>query len=108
MLNKSIKIQNFSSIKKNKKNKKFFLRLLRNLIKSDNEIISSMKKTYRDSYNNKLILNLKKFKNINLIGMGGSVLGAKAIYHFLNTKKTMGFAIRRASGALPDDGPGEL
>ena len=48
-----------------------------------------MDKSYKDSYTKKLVSNLKNIKNINLIGMGGSSLGAKAIYNFLKPKKNL-------------------
>ena len=50
------------------------------------KFFESFKKNYKYSYNNKFIQKYKKFKNINIIGMGGSSLGAKAIYSFLNKK----------------------
>ena len=50
-----------------------------------------MDKSYKDSYTKKLVSNLKNIKNINLIGMGGSSLGAKAIYNFLKPKKKFNF-----------------
>ena len=50
------------------------------------KFFESFKKNYKYSYNNKFIQKYKKFKNINIIGMGGSSLGAKAIYSFLNNK----------------------
>jgi len=85
MLTKNIKIKNFL-IKENSKKKKDISRLLKNLLKSDNQIISSMNKNYKDSYSQKLIFNLKKINQVNLIGMGGSIFGAKAIYSFLKPK----------------------
>ena len=87
MFNHLIKIQKFSFKKKNFSSKKLFLKLYKKLINSDNEILYSMKSNYKDSYDKKLIGTLKKFKNINVIGMGGSILGAKAIHNFLSYKK---------------------
>ena len=87
MLTKNIKIKNFLSKNKLVNQKKKILKSLKILINSDNEILSSMDKSYKDSYNKKLILNLKKKDTVNLVGMGGSVLGAKAIYNFLESPK---------------------
>ena len=84
---KLIKIRNFLSKSKSPKVKKSISLLFKKLIKSENEILSSMQKNYKDSYNKTTISNLKKFKNINIFGMGGSILGSKAIYNFLNFKK---------------------
>ena len=87
MFFKSIKIKNFLLKNKSSSSKKELLISFKKLINSKNHILSSMKDDYQDSYNKKLILNLKKYKNINLIGMGGSILGSKAIYNFLNPQK---------------------
>ena len=92
MLTKYIEIKHFlfkekSRIKKNKIFNSFY-----NLIKSNNEILFSMNKNYKNSFSKKLILKFKTKNNINLIGMGGSSLGAKAIYNFLkNSKKKINF-----------------
>ncbi len=86
MFNNSIKIKKFL-IKKNLPSKKNLLKLYYKLVNSDNKILSSMKDNYEDSYKKKHIKNLKKFNNVNIIGMGGSILGAKAIHNFLSIKK---------------------
>ncbi len=86
MFNNSIKIKKFL-IKKNLPSKKNLLKLYYKLVNSDNKILSSMKDNYEDSYKKKIIKNLKKFNNVNIIGMGGSILGAKAIHNFLSIKK---------------------
>ncbi len=91
MFSKSIKIKHFSLKNKTQSSKNYFLSLLKRLIKSDNHILSSMKDNYKDSYSKKLIVDLKKYNNINLIGMGGSSLGTKAIYNFLKPKKKFNF-----------------
>ena len=90
MFSKSIKIKNFLLKYKTSSLKKNFL-LFKKLINSDNHILLSMKDNYKDSYNKKLVLDLKKYNNINLIGIGGSVLGTKAIYNFLKPKKKFNF-----------------
>ena len=82
MLTKKIFFKNFSFKKSNKK----ILVLFQKLIKEDNEILISMGNFYKDSYLKKKVLKLKKFKKFNLVGMGGSVLGARSIYSFLNHK----------------------
>ena len=85
MFTKNIKVKNFFN-KKEISTKSKIRELLRNLVSSDNQILLSMSKNYKDSYNKKLILDSKKIDNVNLIGMGGSIFGAKAIYSFLNPK----------------------
>ena len=56
------------------------------MISEKNEVIFSLKKDYPYSYETKNISKYKKYQNINLIGMGGSILGAKSIYSFLKKK----------------------
>jgi glucose-6-phosphate isomerase len=90
MFFKSIKIKNFSKTFR-KSSSKNLISSFKKFIHSNNNILLSMKNNYKDSYNKKLILDLKKFKNVNLIGMGGSSLGAKAIYSFLGSKKKFYF-----------------
>ena len=47
------------------------------------EFFKTYKKNYNYSYDKKFIKKYKHFNNINIIGMGGSSLGSKAIYNFL-------------------------
>ena len=59
---------------------------LTNLLKKNDEVIKSLSLNYSYSFN---IKKLKKFKNkkfFRIIGIGGSILGAKAIYYFLKNK----------------------
>ena len=61
------------------------LRLI--LSDKENQVINSLKLSYKYSYSNKFLNKFKnKFSSIRLIGMGGSILGTKAIYSFLNSK----------------------
>ena len=80
-ISKNIYLKEF----KYKKNKKIIL-ILRKLISEKNLVISSLGKSYSYSYNKKLLNKLKKYSKINLIGMGGSSLGARSIYNFLKKK----------------------
>ena len=59
MLTKNIKFRNFGLNKFNKKIKNFFEKL----IKEDNEILNSLKITYKDKYSKKEYQNLKIFLN---------------------------------------------
>jgi glucose-6-phosphate isomerase len=74
--------KNFLNIKNNKKVKKD----LNNLLKDQPKVLETLKPTYRYSYSKKIIRNYKKFSNIRIIGMGGSILGSEAIYDFLKPK----------------------
>ncbi len=73
--------------KTNFKKKKGLLKYLKKLKNSGQfQFLDSFKKTYKYTYNNKLIQKYNGLKTINIIGMGGSSLGVKAIYKFLNHK----------------------
>ena len=67
MLYKKINFKNFS-IPANDKIVKRFKRFLGN----KGELLKSLSKNYTNRYTSKLIKKLNKFKNINIIGMGGS------------------------------------
>ena len=82
MLTKNISFKNFRLKKYSKKIKKDFDILL----KENNEIIQSLGQSYINSYNKKDILKFKKYFNVRVIGMGGSILGAESIYTFLKNK----------------------
>ena len=72
------KKRNSNLIKKN-------LSLLIN--QKNNEVINSLKLNYKYSYSKRFLNNLKKkYNKIRLIGMGGSILGTKAIFNFLDFK----------------------
>ena len=90
MLTKNIKFRNFKFKGSSKKSKKI-LSIYKKFIKEKNEIILSIDKNYKDSFSNKIVNKLKKINEIILIGMGGSVLGSKAIYNFLKPKKKIKF-----------------
>ena len=75
-----IKFKNFFPQKKNL----YLNNYLTRLINQPNEVINSLKKDYKDSYSYKEIKKYKSKKLFNVIGMGGSSLGAHAIYSFLN------------------------
>jgi glucose-6-phosphate isomerase len=66
--------------------KKKILKSLKNLIRTPNQILSSLDKNYKDSFSNQFLLKFKNYNNFKLIGMGGSILGAKAVYNFLEPK----------------------
>lgn len=88
MISKNIILKNFYSLKKNKKIKLE----LNKILDSKSEIINSLKKEFKLNYNLKNLKIKKKF-NLRIIGVGGSILGAKAIYSFLSNtiKKKISF-----------------
>ena len=63
--------KNFLNIKNNKIIKKD----LQNLLKDQPAFFETLKPTYKYSYSKKKISKYKKFTNIRIIGMGGSILG---------------------------------
>tara|TARA_B110000027_G_scaffold64898_1_gene69564 strand:- start:3307 stop:4464 length:1158 start_codon:yes stop_codon:yes gene_type:complete len=82
MLTKNIIFKNF----KNKKNNTKVKKDLKALIKENNPVIKSLSKSYKKSYSIKTINKFKKYLHIKIFGMGGSSLGAAAIYDFLKYK----------------------
>ena len=87
MLTKNFLFKDFIKKKKNK----ILIKNLREIINNKNEIIKSLSKNYKYSYSKNLIKNLKKYKEIRIFGMGGSSLGANAIYDFLKNKINKNF-----------------
>ena len=82
MLSKNINFKNFKKIKKVKKVNKIF----ENLLKDQPSFFETLKPTYKYSYSKRALSKYKKFLNIRIIGMGGSVLGSEAIHDFLKKK----------------------
>ena len=82
MITKNIFFKSFLNIKKNKKITKDFQKLL----KDQPPLFETLKPTYKYSYSKETISKYKKFSNIRVIGMGGSILGTEAIYDFLKKK----------------------
>ena len=84
MIIKSIIFKNFTKKKKISKITKHNLRILLN---NKSELIKSLGKNYKDSCDLKYIKKkIKKNETLRLIGMGGSILGSRAIYDFLKNK----------------------
>ena len=84
MLTKNINFSKFG-IKKNYFKTKIFVK--KSLKKySKDKFFQSLSNKYIYSFSKKKILKYKKYKNFNIIGMGGSSLGIKAIYNFLSFK----------------------
>ena len=69
------------------KNKNILVKKKLNLIlKEKNQVINSLSKSYKDSFSKKNIKHFNKKFDYRIIGMGGSTLGAQAIYDFLKKK----------------------
>ena len=85
-MSSDIILKNFEG-KINLKEKKKLLQHLRNINYTNRpRFFESFKKNYKYSYDKNFIKKYKRFKNINIIGMGGSSLGAKAICNFFKNR----------------------
>ena len=88
MITKKIIFRNFNLKLNNDKIRKD----LKLLLKEKNIIIKSLSPIYKDYYNKKIIQKFKNYLDVRIIGMGGSVLGAKSIYEFLKHKIKKNFS----------------
>ena len=82
MLTTGIKFLNFN----NKSSARILKKKLKFLVKENNQVLRSLSKEYKNDYNTNIVKKYKKFLNYRIIGMGGSSLGAQAIYDFLKKK----------------------
>jgi len=91
MFNKDFVFKNYflklnNSSKNLKKTKNYF-----KLLKSDIEnykipLLQSFENDFEMNFSNDTVKKFSNYKNIVIIGMGGSILGTKAIYSFLKNK----------------------
>ena len=73
--------------KKNlKKTKKIFNSFLTDLKNFELPLLESFEKDYEFDFSTAMIKKFSKYKNIIIIGMGGSILGTKSIYSFFKKK----------------------
>ena len=87
MFTKKINFKNFRIKKFNKE----ILKDLNLIIKEKNKVIESLSTSYKYSYNKAILSKIKKYSDIRVIGMGGSILGTEAIYDFLRDKVKKNF-----------------
>jgi len=59
---------------------------INNDIKNSNKTLHVLNSKFKFNFKINEIKKFRKFKTIAIIGMGGSILGAEAIYNFLNKK----------------------
>ena len=85
MFFKNITFKNFNQ-KKNIKFKKKINNILKKELVKSSSLLNSFSQNYKYSFKVKKISKFKKYHYINLIGMGGSILGTEAIYDFLKFK----------------------
>ena len=82
MFGLNFKIKNFH----NKNIKIPLKKKLKEILSEKNQILESLSKNYKYNFNKRKLSRYKKFKNVRIIGMGGSTLGTQAINDFLNYK----------------------
>ena len=83
----NIKYYNNLNLKKGgKKNINKIFSNLFNDIKNDRKTLNLLNKDYKFNFKINELKRFKKFKKIAVIGMGGSILGAEAIFNFLELK----------------------
>ena len=85
MFSKNIIFQNFKH-KKNVKTKKKIFKILKKELQESSLLLNSYSTKYKYSFEKKKLNKYRNFQQINLIGMGGSVLGTEAIHDFLKFK----------------------
>ena len=89
MLNINNFFNNFKSPKfKNnlKKTKNLFSSLKKELENYEIPMMESYEKNYKFDFSEKTVKRFLKYKNVIVIGMGGSILGTKSIYSFFEEK----------------------
>ncbi len=85
MFSKNIIFKNFLQ-KKNINVKKKINNILKKELIISNKLLSSFNRNYKYNYKKETLNKYKNFTTINLIGMGGSILGTEAICDFLKFK----------------------
>ena len=87
MLNKNNFYLNTSQFKRNlNKTKKIFNSLKKNISNFEFPLFQSFEKKYIYDFNSRMINKFSKYRNIIIIGMGGSILGTKSIHSFFKQK----------------------
>ena len=82
MFTQNISFKNFLI----KKKKLIVKKNLNSILNEKNQVIRSLSKSYKDSFSKKNTKHFNKRFDHRIIGMGGSTLGAQAIYDFLKKK----------------------
>ena len=82
MFTQNISFKNFLI----KKKKLIVKKNLNSILNEKNQVIRSLSKSYKDSFSKKNTKHFNKRFDYRIIGMGGSTLGAQAIYDFLKKK----------------------
>ena len=86
MISKNVILKNFKVKNIKTKTNIFIKKIIFKQIRDSKNVLNTLSKSYNYNYKKKNLSKLKKFKEFNLIGMGGSTLGTEAIYFFLNDR----------------------
>ena len=88
MISSGINLKNFKL-----KKKSYYLRKkLKDIIEGNDSVLQSLRNSYKDYFNKNKLKKYKTFKNIRIIGMGGSSLGTQAVYDFFKDKINKNFS----------------
>ena len=77
---------NGNLFKKQKKNFEKILLEIKNDIQNEKKTLNVLNKNFKFNFKTKDLNRFKKFKSIAIVGMGGSILGAEAIYNLFQKK----------------------
>ena len=86
MISTGIEFKSFKKKTSGSKIKKIWKSLVYEFSERNNDLLISLSKKYKYSFKFSNLTKFKKLKLFQIIGMGGSALGAKAIYSFLKHK----------------------
>ena len=86
MLTSNIRFKKFTVKSKNYNVNKIYHNLKKKYLKNEIKLLISLSEKYKYGFSKKFLNKYKKFVNFRIIGMGGSILGSKAIYQFLQHK----------------------
>ncbi len=81
--------KSYLKYKRLKKNNSFLKNTLNEIYKNldkKRDVFHSLSRSFKLSFSKNQLRRYKKFKSVAIVGMGGSALGAKAIYSFLESK----------------------
>ena len=83
-----LKVRNVNKNSYTKLSKKFdkVLFNIKNDLKKDKKTINILDNKFKFNFKTNNLSKFKKFKNIAIIGMGGSILGAETIFNFFESK----------------------
>ena len=86
---------NRTSLSKEEKKLKKIIEEFQYLINVKKDALHTISKNFKLNFKHSELKKFNKFKNIIVIGMGGSILGSKAIYTYLKKKIKKKFYFHR-------------